>query len=109
MKVVGTKLDNTEYEEFEECCVENGLTKSEQLRDLIKSFVNEESTGILSIYEHEEEPKEESRTRVFDCESGTLYENGIRIGDCADYKMDAGKVYDEDGNFLGVTRGFYQK
>ena len=40
MKTVGTKLDNSEYEIFEFCCSENGLTKSEQLRDLIKNFVN---------------------------------------------------------------------
>lgn len=41
MKTVGTKLDNSEYEIFEFCCNENGLTKSEQLRDLIKDFVND--------------------------------------------------------------------
>jgi len=43
MKTVGTKLDNSEYEIFEFCCDENGLTKSEQLRDLIKNFVNKKS------------------------------------------------------------------
>lgn len=41
MKTVGTKLDNSEYEIFEFCCNEKGLTKSEQLRDLIKEFVND--------------------------------------------------------------------
>ena len=43
MKTVGTKLDNSEYEIFEFCCNENGLSKSEQLRDLIKDFVNDET------------------------------------------------------------------
>ena len=43
MKTVGTKLDNSEYEIFEFCCNENGLSKSEQLRDLIKKFVNTKS------------------------------------------------------------------
>ena len=48
MKTVGTKLDNSEYEIFEYCCQENGLNKSEQLRDLIKGFVNtgKESTEL---------------------------------------------------------------
>ncbi len=49
MKTVGTKLDNGDYEIFEFCCNENGLTKSEQLRDLIKGFVTrptEEQTEI---------------------------------------------------------------
>jgi len=41
MKTVGTKLDNSEYDIFEFCCSEKGLTKSEQLRDLIKNFVND--------------------------------------------------------------------
>jgi len=41
MKTVGTKLDNSEYKIYEFCCNENGLTKSEQLRDLIKGFVND--------------------------------------------------------------------
>ena len=41
MKTVGTKLDNSEYEIFKFCCNENGLSKSEQLRDLIKEFVND--------------------------------------------------------------------
>lgn len=40
MKTVGTKLDNSEYEIFDFCCKENGLTKSEQLRDLIKNFMD---------------------------------------------------------------------
>jgi len=40
MKTVGTKLDNSEYEIFEFCCNDLGLTKSEMLRDLINDFVN---------------------------------------------------------------------
>ena len=40
MKTVGTKLDESEYQIFEFCCDKSGLTKSEQLRDLIKNFVN---------------------------------------------------------------------
>lgn len=48
MKTVGTKLDNSEYEIFEYCCNENGLNKSEQLRDLIKDFVNDEKKSKKS-------------------------------------------------------------
>jgi len=60
MKTVGTKLDNSEYKIFEFCCSENGLTKSEQLRDLIKEFVNDkpndESLEINYEDLEEEEP-----------------------------------------------------
>ncbi len=49
MKTVGTKLDNSEYEIFEFCCSENGLTKSEQLRDLIKTFVNTNDEEVIHL------------------------------------------------------------
>ena len=38
MKTVGTKLDNSEFEKFDQVCHELGLTRSEQLRELIKEF-----------------------------------------------------------------------
>ncbi len=52
MKTVGTKLDKSEYEIFEFCCNEQGLTKSTQLRNLIKTFVesNEQSTSESQEY-----------------------------------------------------------
>ena len=58
MKTVGTKLDNSEYEIFEYCCQENGSNKSEQLRDLIKGFVNaEKESKELEIKVEDVEPK----------------------------------------------------
>ena len=55
MKTVGTKLDNSEYEIFEFCCNENGLSKSEQLRDLIKTFVNTNDEEVIQLDLDEEE------------------------------------------------------
>ena len=62
MKTVGTKLDNSEYEIFEFCCIEKGLTKSEQLRDLIKNFVcdkpkHQSTNKAMKIIVEDEEPK----------------------------------------------------
>ena len=53
MKTVGTKLDNSKYETFEKICQECGLTKSEQLRELIDSFVSadKESKEIETVAE----------------------------------------------------------
>ena len=48
MKTVGTKLDNSEYDIFEFCCNENGLNKSEQLRNLIKNFTNKKTNGHVT-------------------------------------------------------------
>ncbi|MFQ5496652.1 MAG: ribbon-helix-helix domain-containing protein [Nitrosopumilus sp.] len=38
MKVVGTKLDDSEYERFQEFCNDEGLSKSEIMRGLIKQY-----------------------------------------------------------------------
>jgi len=47
MKTVGTKLDNSEYDDFDVICDDCGQTKSEKLRELIKKFINNsESDGV---------------------------------------------------------------
>jgi len=38
MKTVTTKLDNDEFEEFLEICNDEGCSKSEMLRKLVKDF-----------------------------------------------------------------------
>jgi len=41
MKVVGAKLDDSDYERFETFCIDDGLSKSEILRGLIKQYCND--------------------------------------------------------------------
>jgi len=41
MKTIGTKLDNDEFEEFLEICNEEGCSKSELLRKLVKDHIRE--------------------------------------------------------------------
>jgi len=38
MKVVGTKLDDSDYERFEIFCMDKGISKSEIVRGLIKQY-----------------------------------------------------------------------
>ena len=38
MKIVGTKLDDSDYEKFADFCLKDEMTKSEVLRDLIKKY-----------------------------------------------------------------------
>jgi len=38
MKVVGTKLDDSDYERFEIFCMDKGISKSEIMRGLIKQY-----------------------------------------------------------------------
>jgi len=38
MKVVGAKLDDSDYERFETFCIDEGLSKSEIIRGMIKQY-----------------------------------------------------------------------
>jgi len=58
MKTVGTKLDNSEYEEFESKCSECGLSKSEKLRELVKGFIkkpNQSEPKLIQVTDIDEE------------------------------------------------------
>ncbi|NND87595.1 MAG: hypothetical protein HKM23_09830 [Nitrosopumilus sp.] len=41
MKVVGTKLDDVDYERFETFCMDKGISKSETMRGLIKQYCDD--------------------------------------------------------------------
>jgi len=56
MKVVSTKLDNEEFEKFENQCSDEGCSKSETLRKLIRSYF--EPYPESETLEDKEEPKE---------------------------------------------------
>ncbi len=81
MKTIGTKLDNSEYDIFDFCCQEKGLTKSEQLRKLVKGFLDAptpkqkepiESTG--------DPPRPEKKVARISLDNGkTWYENGKQV------------------------------
>jgi len=73
MKTVGTKLDNSEYETFDSCCNDVGLTKSEMLRDLIKNLITPEdeqddksipTPTITSIVEDKENTESIDEARI---------------------------------------------
>ncbi|KEQ56913.1 Ribbon-helix-helix protein [Marine Group I thaumarchaeote SCGC AAA799-E16] len=38
MKVVGTKLDDSDFERFQKFCNDEGLSKSEIMRELIRQY-----------------------------------------------------------------------
>ncbi len=61
MKIVGTKLDNSDYERFEDFCLKEELTKSEVLRDLIKQYCNSCEEGEVIEYEKHREEKSKSK------------------------------------------------
>lgn len=52
MKTIATKLDNKDYEKFLEICNESGCNKSEELRKIIRDFIDtNEEPGESKINE----------------------------------------------------------
>ena len=85
MKIIGVKLDNVDYEKFEEICLKEEMTKSEVLRNLIKHYCHE-------------------------CEADEVPEDSIILAEPeADLKLESGKVYTKDGTWLGTLEKFEHK
>ena len=51
MKVVGAKLDDSDYERFETFCMDEGISKSEILRGMIKQYCDACEDDLHSISE----------------------------------------------------------
>jgi len=70
MKVLTTKLDDDEFEEFLEICNEEGCSKSEMLRKLVKDhiaemkYLVEESENETTKEEEVNQPKRATETTV---------------------------------------------
>ena len=56
MKTVSTKLDNRDFEKFQEICNQEGQCMSEELRELIKRDIEAYEDGLEM--EREEKQKE---------------------------------------------------
>lgn len=58
MRVLGTKVDDSEYDAFNSICNDCGISKSEQLRELVKDF------NKFSGPDRNPTPKEEPKPTV---------------------------------------------
>jgi len=83
MKVVGTKLDNSDYEIFYFMCQDCGLSKSEMLRDFVKSFIR---TGDKPGERETVEIKERDIPRVSSEITKISYDGGKTWEDVAEMK-----------------------
>jgi len=80
MKTVGTKLDNSEYDDFELICSDCGMTKSEKLRALVKKFINDPDNA-------------DEIKRDLDVELGKVYDkDGTLIGTVKGFDDDSDGV-----------------
>ena len=57
MKTIGTKLDNKDFEKFIEMCNHDGMSVSEELRDLVRMSLDAHEEGL----EMEKEEKQQSQ------------------------------------------------
>ncbi len=108
MKTVSTKLDKRNHERLVDLCNEEGCTISEALRDMVEQWCNANEDGI-EMEKETPKPivtviKNDTKLRTFDCSNGFLYENGVLIGNCLDYALGHGEVYDKNGNHLGTIK-----
>jgi len=57
MKTVGTKLDNKDYEKFLEICNNDGMSVSEELRNLVRMSLDAYEEGLEMEKEEKQEPQ----------------------------------------------------
>jgi len=57
MKTVGTKLDNKDYEKFLEKCNNEGMSVSEELRDLVRMSLDAYEEGLEMEKDEKQEPQ----------------------------------------------------
>ena len=110
-KTVSSRINNKNHQELLQRCNKVGCTINEWINEAIQCMLTNSSE--FNFGDEDEGSKIESKRteindtpepRIFDCKDGFLFENEIKIGNCADYKLDDGKVHDDRGNFLGKTR-----
>ena len=86
MKTIGTKLDDEEFEEFLEIGNEEGCSKSEFLRKLLKDSIRERA----EIIETEEESLPEPKVEIVKEQPMAQVTNW--------------KLYDDDGRLVAQSR-----
>jgi len=87
MKTIATKLDNDEFEEFLEICNDEGCSKSEMLRKLVKDFTKLKVDIIED--ESEDDPPEPETCK--DHTTPIVEVKNVRI-------------YDDDGRLVAVSK-----
>jgi len=85
---LGTKVDNSVAEKFQNMCNDDGITTSEELRNLITMAI-ESHEDYLESERRKEESKEEPKITVTDVEEKRKV-------------ISHGKILDDYGNVIGT-------
>ena len=98
----------TKFEETDNSCDDVGCTSNDWIKDTLKDKLRtqlHENTIDLENNVEDIEPIIEDKLRIFDCDSGIMYENGNVVGNCSEFDLRQGKVFDEGGKQIGITQG----
>jgi len=105
VKPTSVRLDNELLEELDQRCDKLGCSRNDFIKNSVDFIINQSSDFDFGdddeVEVQELEPIVED-IRLFNCNSGRMYENDKDIGDCADYHLDQGKVFDKSGKQIGI-------
>ena len=107
-KTASVRLPKEMFEEIDNVCDGIGCTRNDWIKDTLKDKLRtylDEITQDQEINVKDIEPITEDKLRIFDCNSGIMYENGIVVGNCSEIDLRQGKVFDKNGKQIGITRG----
>jgi len=89
MRTLGTKVDNSLAQKFQEMCNDDGMSNSEELRELIKSAIETHEDYLESERSKELESKEEPKITISEVEEKP------RV-------ISHGRIVDDFGNVIGT-------
>ena len=105
-KPTSIRLPNKTIEDIDNICDGIGCSRNEWIKDTLREGIRTENSQ-----DQEPKPVEPEKIKVtvlpepreFRCEKGNLLENDIVVGDCADYGIDNGKVF-QNGIQIGIIK-----
>jgi len=107
-KTASVRLPKEMFEEIDNFCDDIGCTRNDWIKDTLKDKLRtqlHENTIDLENNVEDIEPITEDKLRIFDCDSGIMYENGNVVGNCSEFDLRQGKVFDKSGKQIGITQG----
>ena len=88
-------------EKIDSICEKLDCSRNDYINTVLESAISEDIEENSSGPDRNTIPKE---PKTFDCRNGVLFENGISVGNCSDYDLNHGKVYEKNGKYLGQIK-----
>ena len=105
-KTSSVRLPKEMFEEIDNFCDDVGCTRNDWIKDTLKNKLRIQEENIQESENVEDiKPITEDKLRIFDCDSGIMYENRIAVGNCSEFNLRQGKVFDKSGKQIGITHG----